>query len=244
MIVAGITLSTCGVAAPPPAPVGFLWVDQGLTQNADNGTFNLPELAGFALFDSTLTNGPGVNADTIDSGRANIAVPGATGSGSAAGDRFYQIETNSISLDFAISGNTSAFGFGIPTPTFTVTGNLDGDFGAGQFSIGSFNQSFTGSFDSPLSAAPTASGVGLTDGSPISLDLAGDLEIVGTDGGGGLAFGFANASLTFNGDVTLDQSYRTYELVASLGSPIPEPSTGLLVLLGMASLFKRRRVCQ
>ncbi len=226
-----------GVPGPPPE--GFLWQDRGLTFNPDNGSYAIPDLTGFVITDTAPAfGGPGaptIGQTTVPLNRSFLTLP-TSDAGTNAGDRFYEVATNVVGFNFAVGGTLSGDdGFvWVPLQDLQVDSSLSVDYGTGISLFTEPTVFFTGTFNQDIDHLTTVSTTGLLDGSAMSLDLEGTVHIRFD---AGVSFvPNADASYDLGGTFSINQAYRTYELVA-----IPEPSTTMLVLLGSLSCFFRRR---
>ena len=220
-------------AAPPPAPIGFLWEERGITLNPDNGTYALPSID-LNYTDTSRSNGV-PDLASVNLSRSFMTVPGATGTGTNVGDLYYEAADNSISFEFGVNGVYD----GSARPRrrqFDVSGTVSAEVAGRVENISLYTTSFTNSFSAPVDDRAVLSTSGLTDGSDITLDLTGLVSIESVTGAGR---GSAEGDVTVSGRYTLTQSYRTFELVLD-NTAIPEPSSAMFLLVGAGLLGFRR----
>ncbi len=224
------------MAAPLPAPTGFLWELRDVTLNPDNGTFRFSDID-LSYSDSNRSVG-NPEVASVDLSKSFMAVPGSTGTGKNVGDLYYESADNSISFEFAVSGSYS----GAARPRsrqFDVTGSVGAGFAGQEQNISLYTTSFADTFSAPVDDRAVVTTTGLTDGSNITLDLTGLVSIESTTGVGRAD---VNGDVTVSGQYTLNQSYRTFQLVLDT-TAIPEPSSAVLLLVGSVGLLTRRRRC-
>lgn len=224
-----LSLSALGLwAAPPPAPVGFLWTYQGRTFNPFNSNAVAFSRTGIAVHDD-LDNQWSPGAGTINLGVSSLNTP-SSGPGTAAGDLYHETVSNTMSLNFGVTGLLTAD----TSPNnrdmrvdweFYVAGNI-----VGSGSIRPFQDALNQSIS--LTSGPIALS------SAESFDYLARVRVRPDGGGSGGTSGWAELS-DISGTATINQSYDTWVLTAA--TPIPEASTTFLSLCGAFWLLTRRR---
>ena len=86
-LVASLGLMAVAMAAPLPAPTGFLWELRDVTLNPDNGTFRFSDID-LSYSDSNRSVG-NPEVASVDLSKSFMAVPGSTGTGKNVGDLYY-----------------------------------------------------------------------------------------------------------------------------------------------------------
>lgn len=226
-------------AAPPPAPVGFLWTYQGRTFNPFNSNLIPFVRTGITVSDN-LDNLWSPGAGTINLGTASLNKP-SNDPGTAAGQHYYETVSNTLTLNFGVVGTISAD----TSPNnrdMKVDWSLHVVDASGEQTVGSGSLPFRNQINqtiTDLSNTVTLTGQPM-NGSNLSFDAGGKLNLdVATPPIGGASGGPATMNLNYAGTAVVDQSYDTWVLTAAV--PIPEPTGSALFLVSGLCLLARRR---
>ena len=172
--------------------------------------------------------------DWVTSGKAYSIADATIGAGLAAGTTYGVGSKNADSMSNQITSYGAVWTYLITLTDGTTTDTLSGSLGSGDFSSRAVNKSLSSTlWDSATGESPVTINYSivltgtLTDGLDKSWTITSD-TITGS------------ASWAGTGDITFKTAAASSWSTPG-GSGVPEPTSGLLMLIGMAGLALRRK---